>query len=382
MDSGTLAVALVAVLASGTFLERTRRRGGSEETRGPRRIAAQVAAWLFAVSLSGTLLHGTLFFAGMLGGSLVRGPEPSVPVVGALLGLMGYLHVRLLVLETARWSFFRAVRAPERLDRTWRMEARSIAWGVCAWPCIGALVMSVVLLYRALPFLVIPVVVAIPLFYETWLHPWLQYWKSRRLGNTRHHELEDWLCELADRHAIPRFHVRVHDGLEKNAFAMGGLLRNLVVVGGGLAERMTTRQLQAILAHEIAHVIRRDVLKLAAATLAGGTCFLLAHVEFISPSIDGSTTLGVLLRAGLLGTAFCLCYVVAPGLVSRRIEYGADRLAVRLLGDGAPLIDALVRLHELRNVPLDKKSLTHPTGARRIAAIQALSPGIARSGSR
>ena len=65
-------------------------------------------------------------------------------------------------------------------------------------------------------------------------------------------------------------------------------------------------------------------------------------------------------------------YAFLPGLVGRRSEYGADRLAANLLGDAKPMIEALVRLHELRDVPLDRKGLTHPTGAERIAALEAL----------
>lgn len=375
----TLAVALVAGLVSGSFLVRVRRRGGGEHIGHGRRTLAQVASIVFAVSLSGALMHATLFLGG-LPGSSIRGPDPVMPIAGAVLGLIGFLHVRVLVLDAARWSFFWAVRAPERFDRTWRMEATSIAWGMVSWPCIGATVMSAALLLPALPYVIIPAVVAIPLFYETWLHPWLQYWKSGRLADTPHKELEHWLVEIADRHGVPRFQVRVHEGLEKNAFAMGGLLRHLVVVGGGLVEGMTTRQLQAVLAHEIAHVIRRDTLKLLAAVLVGGTCFVTLHIEFVSPNIDTSTSLGNLLRSGFVGVSFALFYVVFPGLVSRNLEYGADRLAVRLLDDGTLMIDALTRLHRLRGQPLDRKSLTHPTGVQRIAAIRRSSPPVPRPG--
>ena len=371
----TLAAALVAGLASGSFLGRVRRLGGRDSIRPGRRALARAASFAFAISLSSALLHATLFLGGLLGG-WVRGPEPVLPVAGAVLGLIGYLHVRVLVLDVARWSFCWAVRAPERLDRTWKMEATSIAWGLVAWPCIGAIVMSAALLFQALSYFIIPAVVAIPLFYEAWLHPWLQYWKSRRLGDTPHEELEDWLAEIAERHGVPRFDVRVHEGLEKNAFAMGGLARHLVVVGGGLVQGMTTGQLKAVLAHEIAHVIRRDALKLVAAVLVGGTCFVTFHVGFVAPNIDTSNTLGHMLRSGVVGICVALFYLVLPGMVSRRLEYGADRLAVRLLDDSAPMIDALVRLHELHNRPLDEKSLTHPTGTQRIAAIRRSGPAV------
>ncbi|MYE83929.1 MAG: M48 family metalloprotease [Gammaproteobacteria bacterium] len=366
-----LAAALLAGLSFGVFLGLVRARGrGGEEPPTRRRRAAQLASFAFAMGVSLAALQGILFLIRQSHGHL---PQPTPPpLFGAQLGLVLYLLGRVLLLDLARWSFHWAVRAPERFDRTWRMEATSIAWGLVAWPCLGAITLSLGYLYDTLSFLVLPMVVAVPLFYETWLHPWLQYWKSRRLGDTAHEELEDWLAGVSARHRTPRFRVRIHRGLEKNAFAMGGLLRHLVVVGGGLAEAMTTEQLKAILAHEIAHVMRRDVLRLVGAVLVGGTCFVTLHLELVSPNIDRSTTTGFLLGMTFVAVAFPLFYVVAPGLLSRRLEYGADRLAVRLLGRGDAMVDALTRLHEIRNIPLDKKSLTHPTGAQRIAAIREL----------
>lgn len=343
---------------------------GGDEVVGARQRLARVASFSFAASISWTVFECLLFVA-----DLIEGPAPETPpapLFGALLGWIVYLHGRVLLLDLSRWSYLWAVRAPERLDRTWRMEATSIAWGMVAWPCIGALVMSLALLFESLSYLLVPFIVAIPVFYETWMHPWLQYWRSRRLGDTTHGELEDWLADLARQHRVPRFRVRVHNGLENNAFAMGGLFRHLIVLGGGLVEGMTTRQLQAVLAHEMAHVIRRDVLKLVTAVLAGGTVFLMLRMEFLLPSIDRSTTAGFLATIAYAAFGVPLCYVVGPGLLSRRLEYGADRLAVRLLGGGAPLVDALTRLHELRGEPLEKKSLTHPTGTQRIAAIRRL----------
>ncbi len=43
-----------------------------------------------------------------------------------------------------------------------------------------------------------------------------------------------------------------------------------------------------------------------------------------------------------------------------------------LLGDPQAMVNALERVHELRDVPLDKKSLTHPTGHDRIRALREL----------
>ena len=165
----------------------------------------------------------------------------------------------------------------------------------------------------------------------------------------------------------------MHDGREYNAYATGGLFRNLIVIGGGLAERMTNGELQAILAHEIAHVVRRDVLKLLAATIAGGGLVASGLVHFALPYGDTMPSDWGFLVPGIYTAVFTpIGYMVVPALVSRRAEFGADRLAAKLLGDATPLAEALARLHELRDLPLDRETLTHPTAIDRITALRQL----------
>lgn len=59
-----------------------------------------------------------------------------------------------------------------------------------------------------------------------------------------------------------------------------------------------------------------------------------------------------------------------PMFVSRRAEYGADRLAVELLGDHAPLEAGLRRFAELESTPLDYNPGSHPPMSKRIEAIR------------
>lgn len=367
-----LAAALVVGAVSGLVLGTVRRGTGGEEARGALRRAAMAASF----ACGGAAMSASYsVWLSLLAPVLRPGPDmPPLPLVGLTFGTLLYLHVRVLLADVSRWSFQWAVHAPERFDRTWRMEARNIAWGTAGWALGGAALSYVTVLEgTAFSLAALPLVAAIFPLYETWLHPWLQYGKSRRLRQTRHERLDAWLAELAERHRLPRFHVRVHEGMEKNAFAMGGLIRNLVVVGGGLAAAMTTMELKAVLAHEIAHVVRRDVLKLLATIVAGATCHVFVLIHFVLPYEEEFSAPWAFLIGGAY-VAICapLVYVVLPGLVSRRAEFGADRLAANLLGDAMPMVRALRRLHDLRNLPLDRKSITHPTGADRIAALEAL----------
>lgn len=335
------------------------------------------AGWAFGVSVSAGVATWSLPIFGAFFGQ--PGAYP-LPVVGAALTLLFYAHVRVLILDVGRWTYLWASRAPERHDKTWRMEAAAIGWGGVGFAGAGAVVFAVAPLGgAAFSFLVVPLAACLVPLYETWLSPWLQSWRSRRLGDTPHAELEAWLAELANDRRVPRFRVRVQEGKEHNAYATGGAFRNLVLVGGGLVAGMTTSQLQAVLAHEIAHVIRRDVQKLLVAIVMGAICYTTVLIHFVNPNLDHSTAMGGVLGMAFAGFVAPLAYIVMPGLVSRRLEYGADRLAAELLGDPERMIGALDRLCALRDIPRDKKTLTHPTASDRIDALRKLSsPASAR----
>lgn len=369
-----ISVAMAAVAAVALYLTHRRTRSDQVNSQVPARLrwTAMAAGWTFAVSVSaGAATWSLPTLRALLG-------EPGVhplPVAGAAFALLLYVHVRVLLLDIGRWTYMWASGAPERHDKTWRMEAAAICWGAVGFVGAGAILYALLPLGgTAFSLLLVPLAACLIPLYETWLSPWLQSWRSRRLGDTPHAELDAWLSGLADEARVPRFRVRVHEGREYNAHATGGLVRNLVVLGGGLVAAMTTSELKAVLAHEIAHVIRRDVHKLLVALVIGATCYASVLVHFVNPNLNHATAMGSLLGMAYAGFFAPLAYLVLPGLLSRRLEYGADRLAAELLGDPELMIRALYRLCELRDVPHDKKSLTHPTTNERIDALRKLPP--------
>ena len=365
-------VGLSLATLAAVVLATVRRRAGDVIMRPVHRGVAQAASLALGVAVAG----GAAPISFALFEPFVRpDPEPPpLPLFGAALGLLLYVHVRVLFAELAKHSYLWAVRTPAQFRRNWRMAAVGIALGSLGWSGASAVILSLTFLQEtAFAFLLVPMAVAIVPLYETWLLPWLQFLRSPTLQDAGRQEIDDWLLGLATAHPVPRFHVRVSEGLKNNAFAAGGLFRNLVVVGADFARAMTATQLKAVLAHEIAHVIRRDVLRLLGTTFAGGICYMYIFVHYIAPFQSEDFGLqGFFIGAAYVGLVVPVVYGIVPGIVNRRAEYGADRLAAKLLGDPSPMIEALQRMHELRGEPLDRKSLTHPTGADRIAALQAL----------
>lgn len=153
---------------------------------------------------------------------------------------------------------------------------------------------------------------------------------------------------------IPTPEVVVAQGLGANAMTVGTSSRPTIAVGPELLGLLDRQQLQAVIAHEVAHVVNGD---LFAATVLAAVYVryeLVAQWARISPraemprsvytSVDVVSVLAFMLRPALY-----LGWWVArlTGLAAaRRREFLADRTAARLSRDPQSLIDALATVSE------------------------------------
>ena len=296
--------------------------------------------------------------------------------LGALIGLTIYVSIWVALFRLAaavhRWSF----RLPPEHVASWRDKLLVEVYLLLA--TVFGLAFAVVLGHAAttigLPiWAVVPLVVAILPLYQTFALPWLAYLRAPRLASRNIADVEAWLENLRRERGLPSFHVRVQEGRLANAFATGGLGAHLVVIGGRLLERMSRPQLCAVLAHEVAHVVKRHVPRLVLPlTIVGTSLHVLCVISFANPLFDREGPLSVAAGAALAGAFAGLFVVVLPGFFMRRMEFQADRVAVEMLGDGELLVDALTKLAELNKQPLDARSWSHPTMQARIDAIRAL----------
>lgn len=370
-----LAVALLAATVAGALLCFVRWRSGGGKIRKVERFAAHTSSWVLSGAIAGAILR--LLFLWDSGGEPDDTSLPPwllVPLVGAVVGATMYLLLRGLLFGLSTAALHWATRSEERFDKTLRQKVRDLAWGTLGVAVCFSLLLSlaIVLGGTVFSFLLVALAIAVLPLFETWVLPWIQYYKGPGLAARGLPEIEAWLQGLRSRHRMPRFSVRTHEGLEKNAFATGGLFGNLVIVGGGLVQGMAPAQLKAVLAHEVAHVMRRDILRLLAPILLGSLVWFLIMREFVNPLYATSEPAKVALGVAISGALAGITQLAFPGYFSRRAEFGADRLAVELLGEGDSLIDALRRLHELCDVPLDRKTWSHPTTVARIDAIRKL----------
>lgn len=153
---------------------------------------------------------------------------------------------------------------------------------------------------------------------------------------------------LTQRAGLPMPAIYITPSNQPNAFATG---RNpshaRVAVTEGILRSLSARELEGVLAHEIAHVRNHDILiSSMAATLAG-------VITYIANILQWGMWFGMGNRdsrdgGGLAELAMIIIAPIAAMVVqlaiSRSREYQADAIGARLVGDPNPLADALEQL--------------------------------------
>jgi heat shock protein HtpX len=163
--------------------------------------------------------------------------------------------------------------------------------------------------------------------------------------------LVDTVGKLAQRAGIRTPEVAVYDG-EPNAFATGAFRDSaLVAVSTGLLQSMTKEEVEAVLAHEVAHVANGDMVTM---TLVQGVVntfvvFLSRVVGYfvdraISRDNNNSQGIGYTITVIVSQIVFGIAASVIVAWFSRHREYRADAGAAQLLGSPQPMMKALARL--------------------------------------
>lgn len=206
-------------------------------------------------------------------------------------------------------------------------------------------------------------------------------------------ELEAWLLNTVEAQArqwnLKTPEVAIYHSPEPNAFATGASKNNsLVAVSTGLLQSMSRDEVEAVLAHEMAHVGNGDMVTL---TLIQGVVntfvVFLSRIasNMIATNDRGETNSGVYFMVSMVLQVlfgFLASFIVM--WFSRQREYRADAGAAKIVG--APkMIAALQRLKgETSHLPKEmvamgiasesKDSLlsTHPTLDNRIARLKAM----------
>jgi heat shock protein HtpX len=156
-------------------------------------------------------------------------------------------------------------------------------------------------------------------------------------------ELHRMIETLAVRAGVPKPGVYVTPADQPNAFATG---RNpahaSIAVTRGIQRALSPREIEGVIAHEMAHIKNRDILIASIAAMVAGAISAIANFLQFQLFFGGDSDNPL----GVIGTiAMAIMAPIAAGIIqmsiSRQREYVADATGAELLGDPMPLADAL-----------------------------------------
>ncbi len=179
-----------------------------------------------------------------------------------------------------------------------------------------------------------------------------------------------------------------------NAFATG---RNpshaSVAFTTGILQLMNDSEIEGVVAHELGHVLHRDILTSSVAAMIAAAITMLARMAFwFGPRNDeeeGGGMFGAILMMILAPIAAMLIQMA----ISRSREYDADAASAKYIGSPYPLINGLQKLETWsKRIPMDASPATahlfiikpftgqslmrlfstHPSTEDRIARLQAM----------
>ncbi|CAN5337856.1 zinc metalloprotease HtpX [soil metagenome] len=132
--------------------------------------------------------------------------------------------------------------------------------------------------------------------------------------------------------AKPKLYL-IQDGLPRAMVAGRGPRGSAIAVSAGLLSASSPAELEAVLAHELAHVRHRDVLVQTSVVVLAATL-----LEF--SRVGGWFSRALLFFLGPIASAFVHL------MLSPKREYQADRAAASICESPHPMADALVRLEQ------------------------------------
>jgi heat shock protein HtpX len=161
------------------------------------------------------------------------------------------------------------------------------------------------------------------------------------------HDMVERLCAMAD---LPKPRVAVIDSDVPNAFATGRSPKHsAVAVTRGLWQRLEPREVEGVLAHELAHIGNRDVVTMTIASFFSMVAAMLVRYGLYAGMFGGGNNRDnnavpvwlVMLVVSIV--TYVISYILILAL-SRYREYAADRGAAVLTGAPENLMSALQKI--------------------------------------
>ncbi|WP_196260430.1 zinc metalloprotease HtpX [Pelagibacterium limicola] len=206
-------------------------------------------------------------------------------------------------------------------------------------------------------------------------------------------ELYAMTQRLADNAGLPMPRLYVIDTEQPNAFATGRNPQNsAVAVTRGLLRHLDSREVAAVVAHELAHIKNRDTLTMTVTATLAGAISMLAQFGLFFGGRNNDSPVGAIGTIAMVILAPIAAMLVQMA-VSRTREYEADRDGAAICGDPMALASALQKIsatgrrtvnmaaerapamahmyisNPLSGARMDNLFATHPNVENRVAAL-------------
>lgn len=224
----------------------------------------------------------------------------------------------------------------------------------------------------------------------------MRMYGARQVTSHQSPELFRMVEQLAQRANLPMPKLYVIANPQPNAFATGRNPQNAAVaVTTGLLEQLSTEEVAAVVAHELAHIRNRDTLIMTMTATLAGAISGLANMAMWFGAGRRDNGIGPLATIVMIILAPIAAMLVQMA-ISRTREYAADRAGAEICGNPMWLAAALDRIsnaaHHIENRPaernpatahmfiinplmgmrMDNLFSTHPSTANRIRALEQL----------
>lgn len=180
--------------------------------------------------------------------------------------------------------------------------------------------------------------------------------QAREVSEAEAPQLHSLINRLAAQANLPKPRVAIVNTNLPNAFATGRSKRSAVVaVTTGLLDRLNTQELEAVLAHELTHIINRDMFVMTVATFLAMVASLLTNSLMWGAFFGGygggygrrnsrDNEGGAIILLWLVSMlVYAISFVLIRAL-SRYREYAADRGSALITGAPENLASALMRI--------------------------------------
>ena len=188
----------------------------------------------------------------------------------------------------------------------------------------------------------------------------LMVMRAREVSEAEAPQLHEMIGRLAAQSNLPKPKIAIVDTSLPNAFATGRNKNHAVVaVTTGIIGKLPAQELEAVLAHELTHIINRDMLVMTIATFFSMVAGLIARNFFWFGGMgmgggygrrsnnnnnDGGGAVIIALLASLV--VYVISFVLIRTL-SRYRELAADRGSALITGAPANLASALLRISDV-----------------------------------